>query len=149
VKLHNKTVFYRTCLNFSCYFYHWVIDWHSGYDSGRSSACVDLRCRKISHECETKVWSWILCLDSCSCVSQNILKNLYKYRHVLLVKGWRTWLVKATKRLEKMKATWNQTLLVSCTKGTKLYIFIFCTVLFPFLTIFYEKIFLFKACTNL
>ena len=32
------------------------------------------------------------------------------------------------------------------TKGTKLYIFIFYTVLFPFLTIVDEKIFLSKAC---
>ena len=34
------------------------------------------------------------------------------------------------------------------TKGTKLHIFIFCTVLFPFLTIVDEKIFLSKACFN-
>jgi hypothetical protein len=35
------------------------------------------------------------------------------------------------------------------TKGTKLHIFIFCTVLFPFLTIVDEKIFLsIKACFN-
>ena len=34
------------------------------------------------------------------------------------------------------------------TKGTKLYIFIFYTVLFPFLTIVDEKIFLSKACFN-
>ena len=34
------------------------------------------------------------------------------------------------------------------TKGTKLHIFIFCTVLFPFLTIVDEKMFFSKACFN-
>ena len=42
-------------------------------------------------------------------------------------------------------------LVLSDTKGTEateLYIFIFCTVLFPFLTIVDEKIFFSKACFN-
>ncbi len=34
---------------------------------------------------------------------------------------------------------------LSSTKSTNLYILIFCTVLFPFLTIFYKKMLLSKA----